>query len=103
MAQQPRSHWLELLEANNIPCGPINDYAHVFADPQVAARDMVVDVEHPTLGRLRTLGSPIKMSGTPPIVTRRAPMLGEHTIEVLGEAGFSEGEIAEFRRIGAIA
>src|SRR5438067_923806 len=47
-AQQPRSHWLALLEANDIPCGPINDYAQVFADPQVRARDMVVEVDHPT-------------------------------------------------------
>jgi len=103
MVGQSRQHWLARLEANDIPSGPINDYAHVFADPQVTARDMVVEVEHPTLGRLKTLGSPIKMSGTPPVVTRRAPMLGEHTIDVLREAGFSMEEIAEFRRVGAIA
>ena len=66
---QPRAHWLALLEANDIPCGPINDYAQVFADPQVLAREMVVETEHPTLGHLRTLGSPIKMSATPPDVS----------------------------------
>ena len=59
-------HWLALFEASDIPCGPINDYAQVFADPQVLAREMVVEADHPTLGRLRTLGSPIKMSATPP-------------------------------------
>ena len=100
-AQRPRSHWLAVLEANDIPCGPINDYAQVFADPQVVAREMVVEVEHPTLGHLKTLGSPIKLSATPPDVGRRAPLLGEHTDEVLAEAGFGENEIAALRRAGA--
>jgi formyl-CoA transferase len=101
-AEHPRSHWLALLEANDIPCGPINDYAQVFADPQVRAREMVVEVDHPTLGRLRTLGSPLKMSGTPPDVRRRAPLLGEHTNAVLREAGFRDEEIAALREAGAI-
>jgi formyl-CoA transferase len=100
--QQPRSHWLAFFEANDIPCGPINDYAQVFADPQIVAREMVVEIEHPTLGHLRTLGSPIKMSATPPDVSRRAPRLGEHTDEVLAEAGFSESEVEALRRAGAI-
>jgi crotonobetainyl-CoA:carnitine CoA-transferase CaiB-like acyl-CoA transferase len=99
----PRTHWLSLFEANDIPCGPINDYAQVFADPQVLAREMVVETEHPALGHLRTLGSPIKMSATPPNVTRRAPQLGEHTDEVLMEAGFSHAEIAVMRASGAIS
>jgi crotonobetainyl-CoA:carnitine CoA-transferase CaiB-like acyl-CoA transferase len=100
--QQPCGHWLAFFEKNDIPCGPINDYAQVFADPQVIARDMIVEVEHPTLGHLRTLGSPIKMNVTPPDVSRRAPLLGEHTDEVLMESGFADAEIAALRRIGAI-
>src|SRR5712691_5007990 len=101
-AAQPRSHWLSLLQTSDIPCGPINDYAQVFADPQVLAREMVVDVDHPTLGRMRALGSSIKMSATPPDVSRRAPQLGEHTTDVLSEAGFSSAEIAALRKAGAI-
>ena len=101
-AHQPRSHWLAVFDENDIPCGPINDYAQVFADPQINARDMIAEVEHPTLGRLRTLGSPIKMSATPPDVSRRAPLHGEHTAEVLAEAGFSESDVAALRRAGAI-
>jgi crotonobetainyl-CoA:carnitine CoA-transferase CaiB-like acyl-CoA transferase len=97
----PRSHWLALFDANDIPCGPINDYAQVFADPQVIAREMVVETAHPTLGRMKTLGSPIKMSATPADVSRRAPQLGEHTDEVLREAGFSSDEIAALRKSGA--
>jgi crotonobetainyl-CoA:carnitine CoA-transferase CaiB-like acyl-CoA transferase len=54
---------------------------------------MVIEVDHPTLGRLKTLGSPIKMSETPPVATRRAPLLGEHTRGVLKEAGCTEAEI----------
>ena len=93
--QQPRAHWLARFAEAGVPCGPINDYAQAFADPQVRARGMVVEVDHPALGPLRTLGSPIKMSATPPVTNRRAPLLGEHTREVLREAGFSESEIRE--------
>jgi formyl-CoA transferase len=99
---RPRSHWLELLDANEIPCGPINDYSEVFADPQVRAREMVVEIDHPTLGRVETLGSPIKLSATPPDVRRRSPRLGEHTREVLAHAGYSESDIAALVRSGAV-
>ena len=102
-AAQSRTHWLALFEANDIPCGPINDYSQVFADPQVLARDMVVETEHPALGRMRTLGSPIKLSATPPDVARRAPQLGEHTDEVLRESGLTAVEIAALRAAGAVA
>jgi crotonobetainyl-CoA:carnitine CoA-transferase CaiB-like acyl-CoA transferase len=97
-----RAYWLALLDANDIPCGPINNYEQVFADPQVVAREMVVETDHPTLGRLRTLGSPLKMSATPPDVSRRAPRLGEHTDEVLAEAGLTAEEISALRLSGAV-
>ena len=92
--EQPRAHWLTLFAEHDIPCGPINDYDQVFRDPQVRARGMVVETTHPTLGTLRTLGSPVKMSATPPITGRPAPLLGEHTREVLREAGCDDGLIA---------
>ena len=63
---------------------------------------MTVDVDHPTLGRLRTLGTPIKMSDTPLNPKRRAPMLGEHTDDVLAEAGYSADEIEQLRYSGAV-
>jgi crotonobetainyl-CoA:carnitine CoA-transferase CaiB-like acyl-CoA transferase len=99
---EPRSHWLALFDANGIPCGPINDYAQVFQAPQVIAREMVVDIEHPTLGPMKALGSPIKMSATPPNVRRPAPLLGEHTTEVLSETGFSEEEIRRLIEDGVV-
>jgi formyl-CoA transferase len=93
--KQPRAHWIAMFEANGLPCGPINDYEQVFADPHIRARGMVVETEHPTLGRLQTLGSPVKMSATPPLTCRRAPLLGEHTRQVLLDAGYSDAEIAD--------
>jgi len=94
MIGRPRHHWLEVLDRADIPRGPINDYSQVFTDPQVVARGMVLDTEHPVLGPLRTLGSPIKLSETPADPSRRAPLLGEHSIEVLREFGFSDEETA---------
>jgi formyl-CoA transferase len=102
LRDRPCAHWLALFEANDFPCGPINDYAAVFADPQVQAREMIVNVDHPTLGTVQALGSPIKMSATPPDPSRRAPLLGEHTDEVLLQAGFSQDEIDRLRSDGAI-
>jgi crotonobetainyl-CoA:carnitine CoA-transferase CaiB-like acyl-CoA transferase len=90
-----RQEWLERFERAGIPCGPINNYAEAFADPQIRARQMVVDIDHPTLGRLKAIGSPVKMSETPTVAARRAPLLGEHTREVLHEAGCSDAEIAQ--------
>lgn len=91
MLTESRAHWLHLLETNDIPCGPINNYDQVFRDPQVRARELVVETEHPTLGALQTLGAPVKMSETPPVVGRAAPRLGEHTAAVLRECGCEEG------------
>ena len=99
---RPRAHWLALCEEHGVPCGPINTYADVFADEQIAARNMVVQTDHPTLGRLRTLGTPLKMSRTPPRPGRAAPLLGQHTDEVLREAGYTPGELTAFRAAGLI-
>jgi len=87
LRDRPRREWLALLDANEIPSGPINNYEQVFADPHIQARGLIVEIEHPTLGRIRTLGPPVKMSGTQAITGRRAPLLGEHTTEILRELG----------------
>ena len=95
--KHPRSYWLRELDARDIPCGPINTYQDVMVDPQINEREMVVETRHPTLGTISTLGTPIKMSVTPLIPGRPGPLLGEHTDEILGEAGYSKAEIADLR------
>ena len=90
------------LEANEIPCGPINDYHEVMNDPHVRARDMVIETDHPSLGRIKTLGTPIKMSESPLAPGRPAPLLGQHTDEVLRQAGYNDEELTAFRNEGAI-
>ena len=91
-----------VLEQHDIPCGPINDYREVMRDPQVRAREMVVETRHPTLGTLPTLGTPIKLSGTPLTPGRPAPLLGQHTDAVLAAAGYGEREIAALRAAAVV-
>jgi len=102
LGARSREYWLNRLENGGVPCGAINNYAEVFSDPQVQARELAVEIAHPTLGTLRTLGTPLKMSETPLDVRRRAPLLGEHTEEVLREVGYTLSEIDSLRQVGAI-
>jgi crotonobetainyl-CoA:carnitine CoA-transferase CaiB-like acyl-CoA transferase len=92
---------IKALEAEGVPCGRINSIADVAADPQAIAREMVVELEHPRAGRTRALGLPIKLSRTPGKVSRPAPVLGQHTREVLEEFGFSRAEIDALVESGA--
>ena len=101
-AKEPRAFWLEQLDNAGVPCGPILDYEDALTTPQALAREMTVNVDHPTLGPLRTLGTPIKMSETPLNPRRRAPLLGEHTDDVLIDAGYSSDEIEHLRSSGAV-
>jgi formyl-CoA transferase len=96
-----RAEWTRIFDDAGIPCGPILDYAEAFAHPQAVARQMSVPVRHPLLGDVRNIGTPLKMSATPLDPTRRAPMLGEHTDDVLAAAGYSSDEIDMLRAAGA--
>jgi formyl-CoA transferase len=90
LSTRTTGEWVELLLDAGVPCGPIHDYAEVFADPHTRAREMEVSVEHPVEGHMSALGIPVKLSDTPGSVRRPAPLLGEHTEEVLREIGIEE-------------
>ncbi|MCP3853783.1 MAG: CoA transferase [Actinomycetia bacterium] len=94
-------HWVEAINAAQVPCGPVLDLEQVFTDPQIAARDMVVELDHPERGPIRTTGIPVKLSATPGAIVRPPPLMGEHTEEVLREAGFTPEEIQRVSDPGA--
>ncbi len=96
------AHWLALLEEKGVPCGPVNDMLQALTDPQTIAREMVVEVEHSTLGPVKTIGLPVKFSRTPGKVAKGAPIFGEDTRSVLAEYGFGEDEIAALETERAI-
>jgi crotonobetainyl-CoA:carnitine CoA-transferase CaiB-like acyl-CoA transferase len=102
MRQRPKAQWLGALEAAKVPCGPINDLAEVFADPQVQARGMTVELPHPLAERVKLVASPMKLSATPVQYRRPPPLLGEHTDEVLLEAGLRADEVTALRAAGVL-
>jgi crotonobetainyl-CoA:carnitine CoA-transferase CaiB-like acyl-CoA transferase len=102
MKAKPTTHWRARLQAAGIPHGPINDLQAVFADPQVQARNMVVEMAHPTAGSVKLVGSPLKLSRTPVEMKRHPPLYGEHTAQVLARLGYSPDELDEMRRNGDI-
>ncbi len=102
-AEKDTAYWLQVLDAAGVPCGPIRDMAEVYADPQVLAREMAVEIGHPSAGRIRNIGIPVKLSATPGAIRRPPPRLGEHTDEVLLEHGYSNEEIARMRERGAVS
>jgi crotonobetainyl-CoA:carnitine CoA-transferase CaiB-like acyl-CoA transferase len=99
---RPAAAWLEALRSAGVPCGPISTVDQIAADPQVRAREMLVEIDHPSAGRITVPGLPVKCSGTPGSIRRPPPRLGEHTIEVLGELGIPATEIPRLRREGVI-
>jgi len=103
LATRPARDWLAALEPAGVPCGPINDLAQVFADPQVRHRGMEVRVPHPAAGELSLVASPMRLLGTPIRHDRGPPLLGEHTAEILRTVlGMPEAEIAGLRRRGIV-
>jgi len=101
--QRPRQHWLRLMEAEQIPCGPVNTYADLADDPQVRANDYIIEVAHPALGRMSMPGMAVQLSETPGQVRSPAPELGQHTEEVLLSLGYSWDDIAALRQDKVIA
>jgi crotonobetainyl-CoA:carnitine CoA-transferase CaiB-like acyl-CoA transferase len=104
MADRPSRSWTDALEAAGVPCGPVNDLAQVFEDPQVIHRQLRVELPHPVAGTVPTVRSPIRMSGTPVVHRDPPPALGQHSRDVLAEVlGMGDEEIEALRASGAAA
>jgi crotonobetainyl-CoA:carnitine CoA-transferase CaiB-like acyl-CoA transferase len=100
---KPRQHWIDALNAAGVPCGSVRDLQELFADPQLAAREMIARVEHATIGELRTLGVNVKLSDSPGAVRTAPPTLGQHTDAVLrDDLALTEAEVEALRHNGVI-
>lgn len=103
VARQTRAFWIEQLEAVGVPCGPINNLDDVYKNPQVLARELVMEVPHPTAGTTKLVRSPMNMSLTPTDIAVAPPLLGQHTDDILREVlGHSDAEIAALRAQGVV-
>ena len=91
--RETTAHWVAKLDAAKIPGGPVYGYDQILGDPHIAVRKMVVDIDHPKMGPVKTLGLPIKSSGELCAIRRAAPWLGQHSAEVLSELGYTPAEI----------
>jgi crotonobetainyl-CoA:carnitine CoA-transferase CaiB-like acyl-CoA transferase len=102
-AGRKRDAWLALFAGRDTCVGPVNDMAEAATDPQLVQREMVVELEHPELGRLRQVGLPIKLREHPGAVHTAAPVLGEATRERLEAVGYTEDEIEQLLADGVAA
>lgn len=97
------AEWVSQLEKAGVPCGPINDLAQMFADPQVMARGLAIDIPHPLAGSVPQVASPIRLSRTPVEYHSAPPLLGEHTEQILGSVlGLAEADIHRLRQAGVL-
>jgi formyl-CoA transferase/CoA:oxalate CoA-transferase len=98
-----RDYWMKIFMKNQVPCAPVNEVSEILSDPQILHREMVTEVKHPKIGKLKQLGIPIKYAKTTLKVEEPPPMLGQHTEEVLTNLlGYKKEEILELKKKGAI-
>ena len=92
-ATQPTAHWVQKLDAAGVPGGPVYTYDQILGDPHIKARKMIVEIDHPRIGRMKSLGIPVKSTGELLEIREPAPWLGQHTAAVLKEAGYGERDL----------
>tara|TARA_R110002110_G_scaffold65484_6_gene180411 strand:+ start:371 stop:1546 length:1176 start_codon:yes stop_codon:yes gene_type:complete len=102
LARDTTENWLARMEKAQLPAGPVNDILQMHKDPQANARDMIIDVDHASVGTVRTIGHPVKFSRTPAKVDHAAPVLGQHSREVLAEIGYETEKIDALIRSNAV-
>ena len=102
LKKKPSAHWISVFEAEGVPVGPVNRTSDMVADPHVKAREMVIEVDHPKAGRVKAIGHPVKFSETRADQARPAPLLGQHTREVLKGLGYTDPQIEALAQEGAI-
>jgi CoA:oxalate CoA-transferase len=100
-SRKTMGEWIDYLNREGVPCGPIYNLAQTFEDPQVRHQEMMLEVEQPSV-KMKVLGFPVKMSETPAKIRRPAPQLGEHSEEILNTLGYSRDEIRELKDKGII-
>jgi crotonobetainyl-CoA:carnitine CoA-transferase CaiB-like acyl-CoA transferase len=101
-ATQPTAHWVEKLDAAAVPGGPVYTYDQILSDPHIKARNMVVEMDHPKIGRMKTLGLPVKSTGELTSIRAAAPWLGQHSEEALRGLGLSAAEIDALFEAGVV-
>lgn len=102
LGTQTTGHWIAKLDAAGVPGGPVYTYEQSLADPQVQHRRMVVDIDHPRIGAMKTLGLPVKSDGELTAIRKPAPLLGQHSREVLRDLGYADGDAAALVAQGVV-
>ena len=99
---RPTEEWLKVFEEAGVPCGPVLTLDEVYRNPQVKAREMDIEIQHPTAGRIHAIGFPVKYSSTPGHMYRPAPVLGQHTLAILESLGYSAEECRHLETEGVV-
>jgi len=102
LIEHDSKYWIERCEKAGVPAGPINNFDEAMNDPHYLARDMIQEVEHPVIGKMKMVGIPTKLSETPGEIRSASPVLGQHTVEVLSSIGYTEEELKKLEETQVI-